>query len=625
MKGVYFKKVLLLMVVFMLVANILLLSAYSFFGKRTYLDLEIDSLQSLLDSAQKFYALRGVSYSDVEVYTTVLMLIESTSDAQIFYLIGAYTNIEKDEYMLGVLEKVLQGESVSDTNSKAMGATKSICLAAPLRNGMQRIEGAIILVKQTQHVDRAFDKLNSVLWIMAAFMLPPLILIAYVGAQRLSKPMRDMTNIAIQVTNGKYNVRANENLNGEMGIFARAMNRMSEEIEKTIYQLNSEKRQLGYILTSFSDGVAAIDEMGNLTHYNPALMRMFGSVNVSSPIDLVPDRTIWDTFYAVIDTKEQRTLQYSLPGERMLWISIVPVMSDDEDCIGAVGLFKDMTEIEKLERVRRDYVANVSHELRTPLTAVRGLLEPLADGMVKDDATKQRYYSIMLKEVERLSRLITDTLQLSRLQSGTEYMEVKTFDIDEMLNDIVQNYRNTAVSKGIELSLITNKLDKVISDADRIEQVLIILLDNAMRYAGQRENGTVEITTSEDIHDVYVSVSDNGCGIKEEDLPYIFERFYKVDKSRKEGGTGLGLSIAKQIIDKLGEQILVESRVGEGTRFQFSLKKYVANAIPLGPVENATVYESDASISADDVPEINVDAHYEIIAQKKPTSRKKRK
>lgn len=623
MRNAYFKKLLLVMVVFVLVTNILLLSAYSFFGKRTYLQLEVDNLQTLLESAQDFYAVREDAYIDIRAYMAVLDLMETTSDAQIYYLIGVYTNVETNAYMLTVLSSVLKGESFVDFDSEALGDVKSICLAAPLYNSNQQIDGAIILVKQTEYIDNAFDKLNSVLWIMAAFLLPPIILFAYAGAQRLSRPMRDMTNIAIQVTNGNYNVRANENLRGEMGIFARAMNRMSEEIEKTIFQLNSEKRQLSYILTSFSDGVAAIDEMGNLTHYNPALMQMFGTVEIKSPIDLIPDRTIWDAFATVIDTKEPHTLQYSLPGDKMLWISIVPVMSEDETCIGAVGLFKDMTEIERLERVRRDYVANVSHELRTPLTAVRGLLEPLADGMIKDDATKQRYYNIMLKEVERLSRLITDTLQLSRLQSGTEYMEVKSFDINDVLNDVVQNYRNAATEKGIDLSLVTHDMDMVISDEDRIEQVLIILLDNAMRYAGQ--GGKVEIAASEDIHDVYVSVCDNGCGIKSEDLPFIFERFYKVDKSRKEGGTGLGLSIAKQIIDKLGEQITVDSKVGEGTCFRFTIKKYVTNAIPLGPIAPTSMYESE-SVSAEPKPiDLSGDAEYEVLDEKESIPRKKRK
>lgn len=614
----------LVLVVFLLLANVLLLSAYSFIGKQTYLELEINDMRALLNSAQSFYQYRDEVFVDARSYISILSFLESTTNAKIYYTVDLYTNIAQNDYLYGVVSRVATGESVTDTNSGAWGSIKTICLAEPLRNTDGSIGGAIILVKQTQQIDNAFDKLNSVLWVMAAFMFPPLILIAYVSAQKMSKPMQDMTNLAIQVTNGNYEVRANENLKGEMGIFARAMNRMSEEISKTIFQLNSEKRQLGYILSSFSEGVAAIDEVGNLTHYNPALMRMFGTVDISCPLDLVPDRSVWEAFTAVIDSKESRSLHYELPGEKTLWISIVPVMSDDDTCIGAVGLFKDMSEIEKLDRVRRDYVANVSHELRTPLTAIRGLLEPLADGMIKDDSTKDRYYAIMLKEVERLSRLITDLLQLSRLQSGTEYMEVKSFDINELLNDIIQSYKNEAANRGINLSLLTHELPVVLSDADRIEQVLIILLDNAMRYAGK--DGSVEIATSEDSHYVYVSVCDNGCGIKDEDLPHIFERFYTADKSRKEGGSGLGLSIAKQIMDKLGEEIVVESKEGEGTSFRISIKKFVANAITLGPAEQTLVFVPDEAENYQ-AKEIDPDeiAQYEIIEANKPNTHKKRK
>lgn len=190
-----------------------------------------------------------------------------------------------------------------------------------------------------------------------------------------------------------------------------------------------------------------------------------------------------------------------------------------------MGLFKDITEIENLERMRREYIANISHELRTPLTAVRGLLEPLCDGMIKDDEVKQRYYGIMLHEVERLSRLITDMLQLSRLQSGTEYMERTAFDLEELIDSVYQSYQQVARQKGIHLCVELEELPEVISDADRIEQVLVILLDNAMRYAGQ--DGTVKILTRQDEADVYVSVWDSGCGIAQTTYAIYLSAFTK--------------------------------------------------------------------------------------------------
>ena len=321
-----------------------------------------------------------------------------------------------------------------------------------------------------------------------------------------------------------------------------------------------------------------------------------------------------------------QALAFELAGERTLWISIVPVMSDDDACTGVVGLFKDTTEIENLERMRRDYIANISHELRTPLTAVKGLLEPLSDGLIADEETRQRYYGIMLHEVERLSRLITDMLQLSRLQAGTEYMERSIFDVNELLEDVLNSYANAAAKRNMKLVLHTQELPPVISDQDRIEQVLVILIDNALHYAG--EGKTVTVSARQDASDVFVSVTDDGCGISGEDITHIFERFYKASKARNEGGTGLGLSIAKQVMDKLGETLEVKSELGKGTQFTLSIKKYVSNAIPLGPVDSDAIILhdfSDPQTAAESDAASPYVAPFEVLEpQKKPDGRKRR-
>ena len=644
MKGVLFRRALIVCMIVLLLAVIVLLGAYSHFGRNTYIQLELDSLSEVMETAQNLYLYRESMFVERSYYADTLKMLSNMNDVSFYYVDLIYmelrTNVPQyyDQNLESIRDKVLGGETIRMNNLKLTGYS-AICVGAPLYNNSGDLEGGLILIRQTQYIDNAFDKLNSVLWLMGACILPVMLLFAYVSIRRLSRPFNDMTNVAIQLAQGNYNVRANEKLTGEVGIFARALNQMSDALSQTIYQLDSEKRQLGYILSSFSDGVAALDNLGNLTHYNPALMKMFGAVDVKHPIDLVPDSKIWDVFHEVLDSKEPRTMHYELPGDHALWISIVPVMTEAGDCTGVVGLFKDATEIERLERVRRDYVANISHELRTPLTAVRGLLEPLADGMVHDEETKKRYYGIMLHEVERLSRLITDMLQLSRLQSGTEYMESKEFDLIELVGDVVQSYQQEAAKRGVSLKLDACELSSVISDADRIEQVLVILIDNAMRYASASEKKLIRITITQDNKDAYVSVWDSGCGIADADIEHIFERFYKADKSRKEGGTGLGLSIAKQVLEKLGEHIEVESKAGEWTCFRFSIKKYVSNAIPLGPVDSdAIVYENmegdggasqqtppDSRDTADDKP--SLDAPYEVVedeeTQKKPKKRGK--
>ena len=458
------------------------------------------------------------------------------------------------------------------------------------------------------------QQLSDALMFTVVLVLPAFMLLTVVGTNSISRPLTEMANVAIEMSKGNFEVRADETSSGETGILARALNTLCDNLSQTIYQLQNEKRQLNQLLTSFTDGVAAIDRLGCLTHYNPALMDMFGAVDVHTPMDLVPDEKVWHEFDSVLETQKSKTLSYSLPGNRALWISIVPVLAENGECIGAVGLFKDVTEFERLEQTRRDYVANVSHELRTPLTAVRGLLEPLSDGMVKDAETQKRYYDIMMHEVLRMSRLITDLLQLSRLQSGSEYMEVSAVNLQELLEEMQQNYKVEAAQHGIRLELKAENVPYAMTDRDRVEQILVILIDNAMRYTPEGGSITLSAEAGERI---VVSVTDTGCGIAAEELPHLFERFYKVDKSRKEGGTGLGLSIAKQIIDNLGEQITVQSVVGKGTSFHFTLKRYVSNAIALGPSSPGVVYSEDVGLqNQNDVLTGQQDAPYEIIEPK---------
>ena len=627
MKGVLFRRTLALFVLVLLLADIALLGAYSYFGRKTYIDLELDSLASVMNSAKGIYEVRDDMFSSRNSFSRSLGFLSSTADVKYYYFyygssgIEAVTNIAEynNAYIQSVQFDILEGQTIRKKDLLLTNNINAIAVGQPLYGtDGTTIEGGLIFVREIQHVDAAFGKLNSALQILGIGLVPVLLIIALASIRQINKPISEMTKVAIELTRGNYSVRANENVHGEIGIFARAMNRMSDTISQTIYQLDSEKRQLWYILSSFTDGVAALDNTGNLTHYNPALMKMFGAVDVKTPHDLIPDSQIWEAFRRVLETRESNTLHYTLPGDKYLWISIVPVMGENDACTGVVGLFKDVTEIENLEKMRRDYIANISHELRTPLTAVRGLLEPLSDGMIKDDAVKMRYYGIMLHEVERLSRLITDMLQLSRLQSGTEYMEKSTFNVGELIDDVYQSYRQNAQQKGIRLELdMEEDLPDVISDPDRIEQVLVILLDNAMRYAG--EGGTVRISAHQDTSDVHVSVWDSGCGIAPEDMVHVFERFFKTDKSRKEGGTGLGLSIAKQIMDKLDEQITVQSEVGKWTCFTFTVKKYVSNAIALGPVdETAIVYnELNTEPGRTAGEKDSMDAPFEVLKEDK--------
>jgi signal transduction histidine kinase len=205
-----------------------------------------------------------------------------------------------------------------------------------------------------------------------------------------------------------------------------------------------------------------------------------------------------------------------------------------------------------------------------------------------------------------------------------EHMEIAAVDIGELLQDIRQSYQNEAGQRGISLELDAERVPYAMTDEDRVEQLLIILLDNAMHYTP--EGGSITISAAETTGDrILVSVSDTGCGIASEDLPHIFERFYKTDKSRREGGTGLGLSIAKQIVDKLGENIFVESTAGEGTSFHFTLKKYISNAIALGPSTTTSILHEEPEPQRQKNDHVSQDAPYEVLPPKQREKRAKNK
>jgi two-component system sensor histidine kinase ResE len=627
MRSVFYWRILIVSIIALLLANVILLAAYTFVGKNTYVAIEMANLEPEAEVTRQIYeeykngfmsenAFQRLIEKQTLSSESAILISDALGKILIVRNIGSTVEMQDfGEYYRAEMQNVLRGQTVENKDLQLLNGETAVSVGIPVRDTDGNVTGGILVIKQIQRIQSAFNKLNNVLTGTIFAIMPVVILLVAFSTNRLNKPLHDMSNAAIEMSKGRFNVRANERATGEIGILARALNTLCDNLAQTIYQLQSEKRQLNQLLSSFTDGVAAIDNIGCLTHYNPALMKMFGAVDVKVPMDLVPDESIWELFRSAYDTHEPVSMHYTLPNDRALWITIVPVTDEIGECTGVVGLFKDVTDLERLEKTRRDYVANVSHELRTPLTAVRGLLEPLSDGMITDEETKQRYYRIMLREVIRLSRLITDMLELSRLQSGTEHMELHAVDLVELLQDTRQNYVNEAAQRGISLNLQLEQIPYAMTDEDRVEQLLVILIDNAMRYTP--EGGSITISASQTKGErILVTVSDTGCGIAPDDLPHIFERFFKTDRSRKEGGTGLGLSIAKQIIDKLGENIYVESRPNEGTSFHFTLKNYISNAIALGPVGAGFVIHEDMSEGFRAAERSSQDAPYEVLPKR---------
>ena len=384
-------------------------------------------------------------------------------------------------------------------------------------------------------------------------------------------------DVAVAVAKGDLDARADERVPGELGELGKALNNLSYQLSRNMYLLIIERNRLKQMLNGLSEGIVAVNAKGRVTHRTPALERMFPPEAQEHPprderLKLIPDRDIWADFDRVVSEGKVVTRNLETP-ERVLRVVISPLVDEIGTTAGAVGLFSDITQLERLERTRRDYVANVSHEMRTPLTAMRALIEPLKEGMVTTDEARMRYYDIILREIMRLSRLINDLMELSRLQSGTLAIRTERMKLGELVDDVCERYRSIAEDHDITFHEETDfsKVPAVVANADRVEQLLVILLDNAIKYTP--EGGTVSLDATWDASRVTLIVKDTGIGISQEDLPYVFDRFYKVDKAHSGMGSGLGLSIAKELLKWMGEDIWVKSELGKGTQFGFTLRR----------------------------------------------------
>ncbi len=449
-----------------------------------------------------------------------------------------------------------------------------VLVGVPIRYG-EWIAGGVFMAQTMTEVVTGMRSLTNTLLISLLGVTLLMIPIAYIVSRRLARPIKQMRDVALAMAGGDFSARADTETRGEIGELGGALNHLSGELGSTISQLMVERTRLRRILNGLSEGIVAVDAQGKITHVNPAMRTLFRrdarpDGGEAERLAIVPEQEVWAAYEAVLTggAPEVRTVR---DGEASLRVSISPLEDEEGRIVGAVGVFRDVTQSERLEQTRRDYVANVSHELRTPLTALRALIEPLRDGLVQGEADRDRLYGVMLRETLRLSRLVNDMLELSRLQSGALSLEKYAFDPAHMLRDVYAKYAAHVEDHGqtLILTLPEAGFGAVLGNHDRTEQVLITLLDNAIKYTP--EGGRIEIIAEPETDALRISVRDSGTGIAAADLPHVFDRFYKADKAHQGNGTGLGLAIAREILTRLGEQISVSSREGEGSTFTFTL------------------------------------------------------
>ena len=442
-----------------------------------------------------------------------------------------------------------------------------VVVAVPI-TFMDEVIGAVFMAQSMTEIMGGMQALTNTLalsLLLVGLLMLPVVLFF---ASRMVRPISRMRTVALTMAGGDLTARAEDGSNDEYGELGRALNYLSSELGSTISSLQMERNRLQSLINGLSEGIIAVDAKGATTLINPAV---YGLLNLQSTDDNV--RAAAPDVFAMFDqalSSAQAVKKTVWQGDVALHISVSPLLLQSGEVTGCVGIVSDVTSAERLEQTRRDYVANVSHELRTPLTAMRALIEPLRDGLVKTEEQRQQIYDVVLRETMRLSRLVNDMLELSRLQSGTASLSRSVFAPLPLFNLIHETY--SAYAEDYQQTFVYDvpeDLPSVWGNPDRTQQVLIVLLDNAFKYTP--EGGVVTLSACAEGDVVRVRVRDTGVGIPAADLPHVFDRFYKVDKSHHSKGTGLGLAIAYEIMKHLGEEMSVTSEPGRGSCFTFTL------------------------------------------------------
>ena len=442
-----------------------------------------------------------------------------------------------------------------------------VVVAVPI-TFMDEVIGAVFMAQSMTEIMGGMQALTNTLalsLLLVGLLMLPVVLFF---ASRMVRPITRMRTVALTMAGGDLTARAEDGSNDEYGELGRALNYLSSELGSTISSLQMERNRLQSLINGLSEGIIAVDAKGATTLINPAV---YGLLNLQSTDDNV--RAAAPDVFAMFDqalSSAQAVKKTVWQGDVALHISVSPLLLQSGEVTGCVGIVSDVTSAERLEQTRRDYVANVSHELRTPLTAMRALIEPLRDGLVKTEEQRQQIYDVVLRETMRLSRLVNDMLELSRLQSGTASLSRSVFAPLPLFNLIHETYSAYAADyQQTFVYDVPEDLPSVWGNPDRTQQVLIVLLDNAFKYTP--EGGVVTLSACAEGDVVRVRVRDTGVGIPAADLPHVFDRFYKVDKSHHSKGTGLGLAIAYEIMKHLGEEMSVTSEPGQGSCFTFTL------------------------------------------------------
>ena len=472
-----------------------------------------------------------------------------------------------------VVSALNSGKSVS-ARVETTGGQEHAFVAVPIIFNGETV-GVARASRTTSEIDSQNVSLVIGIIFSSAIVLILSVGLAYFLAQSASRSMEAAADGARRFANGDLDYRMDTSSYPGAEELAEAFNQMASTITDQIRNLTTESNHLSVILDTMADGVIVVNSNGQVELMNLSAEWMLESPNREADriqlAEVVRDHEILQLVSEARRTRQTRQAELELVHRRRFLNVIATPLSEGSD-EGVLLTLQDVTSLWQVETTRREFVSNVSHELRSPLAAIRAMTETLQDGALNDTDTAQDFLTRILNDTQRMTTMVNELLELSRLESGQAPIHLAPVSLESVVAEIESRFD---VSPGHErLKLETNVPDGiplVMGEADKLNQVLANLVENAVKVTG--DGGLISISANATDRWVEVKVSDNGIGIAREHLPHVFERFYKVDRSRRDGGTGLGLAIAKHLVQAHGGDIKVESVEGEGSAFSFTLPR----------------------------------------------------
>lgn len=447
-----------------------------------------------------------------------------------------------------------------------------IVMASPLQTN-DELHGTVFIYQSLEVMDRTAERTTNIVFLSAFLALLLTTIFAFFLSTRITSPLRNMREGAFELAKGNFDTKVKVSSGDEIGQLAIAFNQMGRQLKDHVEVINQEKEQLSSILTSMADAVITFNQDKTVLLSNPPadkLMYQWLQKGGKTDVNTLPPEMLHMLDH-VLTFQEEIEEELEIEGAYYA-INFSPLYSG-QSVRGAVAVLHNMTEQHRLEKLREDFIANVSHELRTPIAMLQGYSEALLDDVGASDEERDEMTKIIYEESQRMGRLVTDLLNLARMESGHMRLYKQLVQFNTVIERMTNKFAQAAKENGIALSFTTDLDDWVAADLDedRIEQVMTNLIDNALRHTPQGGQVCVHVEQTGDY--AKVSVNDTGAGISQEDLAFVFERFYKADKARTlgKGGTGLGLAIASNIIKAHAGDIHVESTLGKGTSFIFTL------------------------------------------------------